>query len=266
VDIKTALMNLSTWFEEYVQGFLTGNQESDINVELKKNHTIRVRDAIIDVGKSISLNEEERSIAEACAILHDIGRFEQHKKYGTFADAKSENHAALGVNIIRDHNALRDFSVECREIIIRSVGCHNMPEIPSGFKSDSLEFLKLIRDADKIDILFVVTEYYMNYASGSNRVLELHLPDTEAISDEVFKPLSSGRIAQVKNLRSLNDFKIYQMGWVYDLNYRRSMQIIRERQYLEMLRKALPAESDRADQIYRVTNNYLDKKLGENYG
>jgi putative nucleotidyltransferase with HDIG domain len=265
MELKTALINLTAWFEEYVHGFLSGDPESDINVELKKNHTTRVKHAIIDIGKSISLNKDDMSIAEACAILHDIGRFEQHKKYGTFADAKSENHAALGVKIIREHNVLKDFSIECREIIIRSVGCHNMPAIPSGFNPDSIEFLKLIRDADKIDILFVVTEYYRNYASGSNRVIELHLPDTEAISDEVFKPLSSGRIAHVKNLRSLNDFKLYQMGWVYDLNYRRSMQIIRERQYLEMLRKALPAESDRADQIYRVTNNYLDKKLGETY-
>jgi putative nucleotidyltransferase with HDIG domain len=257
--LKTALLNLHLWFENYVNGFLSGETESDINVELKKYHTIRVRDAIIDIGKSINLHEDDMYIAEACAILHDIGRFEQHKKYGTFADSKSENHAALGVKIIREYDVLWDFPVKCKDIILQSVGCHNMATIPAGFKPDSLEFLKLIRDADKIDILYVVTEYYMTSESGSNRVLELHLPDTETISDEVFKPLSNGRIAQVKDLRSLNDFKLYQMGWVYDLNYRRSMQIIRERKYLEKLRAALPAESSRADQIYNITSNYLDK-------
>ncbi len=262
--LKTALENLTSWFEEYVNSFISGDPESDINVELKKHHTIRVRHAIIDVGKSIALNEDNMSIAEACAILHDIGRFEQYKNYGTFSDSISENHAALGVKIIREHNALRDFSAECREIIIRSVGCHNMPAIPSGFNPDSLEFLKLIRDADKIDILYVVTDYYMTSVSGTNKVLELHLPDTETISDEVFKPLASGRIAQVKNLRSLNDFKLYQMGWVYDLNYRRSLQIIKEKQYLERLREALPKRSDRADQIYHITCSYLDKSVGDN--
>lgn len=262
MDFKKALQNLAIWFEEYVKGFISGNPESDINVELKKNHTTRVRDAIIDVGKSIALNEDNMSIAEACAILHDIGRFEQYRKYGTFSDSKSENHAALGVKIIREHDVLTEFPAECREIIIRSVGCHNMPAIPSGFNPDSIEFLKLIRDADKIDILYVVTEYYMTSASGSNRVIELHLPDTETISDEVFQPLASGQIAQVQNLRSLNDFKLYQMGWVYDLNYRRSREIIRERQYLERLREALPKVSDRADQVYRITSDNLNKKLG----
>ncbi|NLD38608.1 MAG: HD domain-containing protein [Desulfatiglans sp.] len=262
MDLKTALLNLTAWFEKYVKGFISGHSESDINVELKKNHTIRVREAIIDIAKSIALDEEDMSVAEACAILHDIGRFEQYRRYRTFSDSISENHAALGVRIIREQDVLRDFPAECREVIIRSVGCHNMPAIPSGFSPESIEFLKLIRDADKIDILYVVTEYYMTSASGSNRVIELHLPDTETISDEVFKPLTSGQIAQVDNLRSLNDFKLYQMGWVYDLNYRRSLEIIRERKYLEMLREALPEVSDRADQVYRITNEYLDKKLG----
>jgi putative nucleotidyltransferase with HDIG domain len=263
--LKTALLNLHLWFKNYVNGFLSGETESDINIELKKNHTLRVRDAIIDVGKSISLHEDDISIAEACAILHDIGRFAQYRKYGTFADSKSENHAAMGVKIIREHEVLKNFPYECREIIIQSVGCHNMAAIPTGFNPESVEFLKLIRDADKIDILYVVTEYYMNSVSGTNRAVEMHLPDTEIISDEVFKPLASGRIAQVKNLRTLNDFKLYQMGWIYDLNYRRSMQIIKERKYLERLRAALPEVSDRADQIYRVTSNYLDNKMGENY-
>jgi putative nucleotidyltransferase with HDIG domain len=262
MTLKTALLNLTTWFEEYVNGFITGNPEADINIELKKNHTNRVRDTIIDVGKSINLHDEDIPVAEACAILHDIGRFEQYRQYGTFSDSKSENHAALGVKIIREHDVLTGFPVKSRDIIIRSVGCHNMPAIPSGFSPDSLEFLKLIRDADKIDILYVVTDYYMTTASGTNKVLELHLPDTETISDEVYEPLASGQIAQVNNLRSLNDFKLYQMGWIYDLNFRRSLEIIKERQYLERLRDALPEISDRADQVYRVTSSFLDNKLG----
>ena len=40
-------------------------------------------------------------IAEAVALLHDVGRFEQYKRYGTFNDRKSVNHAALGVEIMK---------------------------------------------------------------------------------------------------------------------------------------------------------------------
>ena len=260
MDIKTALSQLTTWFEEYVKGFASDDPDVQENIDLKKNHTIRVRDAILDIGKSIDLNEEEISLAEACALLHDIGRFEQHRRYGTFSDSKSENHAALGVRIIREHDVLKNFPHSAEEIIIRSVGCHNMSSIPEKNNRYWIRFLKLVRDADKIDILYVVTEYYKNSPSGSNKALELHLPDTDVISDAVYSPLAKGQIALIKDLCSLNDFKLYQMGWVYDLNFLRSLQIIKEKGYLEMIRNALPAASQKAENIYQITSAYLEKK------
>jgi putative nucleotidyltransferase with HDIG domain len=266
MDIKTALQQLTSWFEDYVKGFESGDPDVQENIDLKKKHTIRVREAILDIGKSIDLNEEKICLAETCALLHDIGRFEQYRRYGTFSDSKSENHAALGVRIIRKHDVLKNFSSYARKIIIRSVGCHNMSSVPQKNNRDWVLFLKLLRDADKIDILYVVTEYYKNSVSGSNKALELHLPDTDIISDAIYAPLVKGQIAYVKDLRSLNDFKLYQMGWIYDLNFLRSLQIIKERKYLKMIRNALPDSSPKSDEIYHITNAYLDDKLQESTG
>jgi len=263
MDNKTAISQLTFWFEKYVKGFASDDPEIKENVDLKKNHSLRVRNTIRDIGNSISLNKENMYVAEACALLHDIGRFEQHRIYGTFSDSKSENHAALGVRIIREHNLLENFAPAARKIIIRSVGCHNMSSIPEKNNGDWILFLKLLRDADKIDILYVVTEYYKNSESGSNKALELHLPDTENISGAVYTSLAKGRIALAENLRSLNDFKLYQMGWVYDLNFVRSLQIVREREYLEKIRSALPKSSGEADKIYQFTNSYLENTLRE---
>ena len=261
MDIKTALSDLTNWFEEYVKGFGSEDPGARENIELKKNHTFRVRDAILDIGKSIDLNEEDMCIAEACALLHDIGRFEQYRRFGTFSDSQSVNHASLGVRIIRELEVLKNFPPSTGKIIIPTVGCHNMSSVPEKNNKEWILFLKLVRDADKIDILYVVTEYYKTSASGSNKVLELHLPDTDIISDAVYNPLAKGHIALVKDLGSLNDFKLYQMGWVYDLNFTRSLRIIRERGYLEMLRNSLPETSDKAEKIYQITRGYLDIKL-----
>jgi len=140
------------------------------------------------------------------------------------------------------------------------VGCHNMSLIPEKNSNDWIGFLKLLRDADKIDILYVVTEYYKNSPSGSNKALELHLPDTDTISDAVYTLLKRGKIALAKDLCSLNDFKLYQMGWVYDLNFSRSFQIIKERNYLEMIRSSLPASSQKVEKIYQITRTYLEMK------
>lgn len=263
MNIKTALQQLTTWFENYAKGFTCDDPANQENIDLKTNHTFRVRDAILDIGTSIALNEEDMYLAEACALLHDIGRFEQHRRYGTFSDSISENHAALGVRIIREYGALKNFLPAARKIIIRSVGCHNMSSIPEKNNRDWVKFLKLVRDADKIDILYVITEYYKNSVSGSNKALELHLPDTDIISDSVYTSLAKGQIALVKDLCSLNDFKLYQMGWIYDFNFIRSLQIVKERGYLNMIRNALPKSSKKAEEIYQITNTYLDNKLND---
>ena len=261
MEIKTALSKLTIWFENYVTGFASEDPDAQQNIGLKKNHTLRVRNVILDIGNSINLTEDDMYIAEACALLHDIGRFEQHRRYGTFADSKSENHAAIGVRIIREHDVLNNFPPEAVKIIIRTVGCHNMPSIPEKNNRDWILFLKLVRDADKIDILYIITEYYKNSASGSNKALEMHLPNSDIISDAVYEPLANGQIAIIKNLCSLNDFKIYQMGWVYDLNFSRSLQVFRERGYLKMIRDALPGSSKKAEKIYEITSTFLEKRL-----
>ena len=39
-------------------------------------------------------------LAEAIAVLHDIGRFEQFFRYHTYSDSASVDHARLGADII----------------------------------------------------------------------------------------------------------------------------------------------------------------------
>ncbi|MBN2419481.1 MAG: HD domain-containing protein [Deltaproteobacteria bacterium] len=263
MDIKAALSQVTTWFTGYVKGYASDDSNAQENIDLKINHTFRVRSIIVDIGTSMHLKKDEICIAEACALLHDIGRFEQYRRYGTFSDSKSENHAHLGVRIIREHDVLKNFPLEAKKIIIRSVGCHNMSFIPEKGNKKWILFLKLLRDADKIDILYVVTEYYKNSVRGSNRVLELHLPDTDTISEAIYEPLLNGKIALVKDLCSLNDFKLYQMGWVYDMYFSRTLQIVKEREYLEKLRDALPKSSEKADKIYQAIITFLENRISK---
>ncbi len=261
METNKTLQQLTGCFEEYVRKFKSDSPEIQENIDLKRDHTFRVRDLIKDIGTSTGLDGNDMCIAEACALLHDVGRFEQYRKYGTFSDAKSENHAAMGVRAIRTHNMLKDFSVEAEKIIIRTVGCHNMSSVPQNNSGNWLLFLKLVRDADKMDILYVVTEYYRNFASGTNKTLELDLPDIPDISDDIYNPIVNGHLALTNKLKTLNDFKVYQMGWMYDLNFLRSYQIVKEREYLKKLRNALPTFSERADDIYKAAFNFTEKKL-----
>jgi hypothetical protein len=250
--------NLKSWFADYVRRFDAGDPEIRKNVDLKSEHTHRVCENILDIGRSLDLSPGDLCIAEAAALLHDVGRFEQYRRYRTFVDKKSENHAALGVKIIEENRLLEEFGAGPAAVIRRAVACHNRLAAPAEGDPKFLLVLRMLRDADKVDIYRVVTEYYHRSAGSRNQAVELGLPDTDDISDAVYGTLMAGRPARMDDLRVLNDFKLLQIGWVFDLNFPRSFEMVRERGCLEGIRDALPRDDKRVEDIYSKARAHLD--------
>jgi putative nucleotidyltransferase with HDIG domain len=253
---------LSSWFEDYVARFSSNEAAVQENVNLKIEHTRMVRKEILDIGRSLELPNGDLRLAEAAALLHDIGRFEQYSRYRTFADHRSEDHGVLGVKVIEKENILEMLTAEDADIILRAVGCHNRAQLPEGESSRCLLFLKLLRDADKVDILRVVTEYYRSSENGRKRSIELDLSDENRVSDNIYEALMKGRTACMADLETLNDFKLLQIGWVYDLNYPRTFQLVSERQYLRKIRDSLPEDSARVDEVYGRAFLHLTRGRG----
>ena len=83
-------------FAEYVRSYDAG----DPKIALKTAHTYRVAAISEDIAHSLGLHDRDVSIAWLNGMLHDIGRFEQVKRYGTFIDADSVDHAQLGADIL----------------------------------------------------------------------------------------------------------------------------------------------------------------------
>jgi len=55
------------------------------------------------------------------------------------------------------------------------------------------------------------------------------------------------------------------MGWVYDINFPRTFQLIRERGYLEMIRDVLP-RSEKILRVYSRVQSYLEENCREKRG
>jgi len=203
------------WFDDYVQSFKTGDDEEQRNIILKEEHTRRVCDEIGSIGRRLDLDECELLLADVIARLHDIGRFEQYARYGTFVDRDSENHAELGLSILEQHDVLHRFESGVRDLIVRAIRYHNRAVLPSQESEAVLFFSKLLRDADKLDIWRVVIEYYHRDNGRRNDALELGLPDTPGVSEAVCEDLRERRIVDIAHVKNLNDFKLLQVGWIF---------------------------------------------------
>jgi len=263
---KALLPGLKAWFAEYLRRFDSDDPTVQENMDLKAEHTRKVCEAIRKIGQSLELSEEDLCLAEASGLLHDIGRFEQYRRYRTFVDHRSGNHALLGVQVIQTSRVLESLDPAAADILIRAVAYHNRAALPEGEPERCLFFLKLLRDADKVDIWRVVTEYYRKAGNNRNRAIELDLPDTDGISAPVYEALMNGRLVQSADLKTLQDFKLLQIGWIYDVNFPGTFQMVREKKYLEAIRQALPLDSSRVTEVYERALDHLRRNVSAAQG
>ena len=83
------------WFRDFVMSFYLDDDYVRTNITLKEEHTYRVCENVKTLGQALGLNDNDLRIGETAALFHDLGRFEQFRKYRSFDDRGSENHAAL---------------------------------------------------------------------------------------------------------------------------------------------------------------------------
>ncbi|WP_319525314.1 HD domain-containing protein [uncultured Desulfosarcina sp.] len=237
------LAELQSWFNAYTRSFLTGDPKKDSAHQLKIDHTARVCENIRLLATSIGLPENQVRIAEAVALLHDVGRFEQYKRYGTFNDRKSVNHAALGVEIMKKTGVLAGLSDDEQKQIVDAVRFHNAPSLPSGKPSEELLFLRLIRDADKLDIWKVFADYY-RFDNEPETAIVQHLPDQPTWAPSIIEDIANRRMARFSHMETLNDFKLLQLSWVFDLNFPETFVQAKQRGDLAVIAGTLPDAPD----------------------
>jgi hypothetical protein len=166
------------------------------------------------------------------------------------------NHAEFGVEILREEQTLRRLEESEHDLVLRAISYHNRMDLPLDETDRCLTFSKMLRDADKLDIWQVFTDYYARQGGASDTTIIHNLPDTPGISDRICADLLAGKTARYGDAKNLNDFKLLQVGWVFDINFAPSVRRIQERDYMGMIRNALP-QSGQIAQIFSEVQSYL---------
>ncbi|MBI9077837.1 MAG: HD domain-containing protein [Desulfatibacillum sp.] len=248
------------WFRTYAKGFYGDDGREWEACALKRRHTFRVMGEIGVLGKSLELSPEDMNLARTMALFHDVGRFVQYARFKTFVDAISADHGRLSVEVLREEYVLDDLSAQNRDLIMYCVEWHNKKELPPDASPREKYFLRLLRDADKLDIWRVVTAHYNGRSEAPRETVELGLPRTGKISPRVHAEILAGGVVNSLDLKTAPDFMALQMGWVFDLNLYKSFELLHKRAYLEKIARALPPSRE-ARQIYRKVRSYLDERL-----
>ena len=214
-------------FAAYVAAY----DRTDVKIHLKEEHTERVAALSEQIAGSLKLTAGDTDLAWLLGMLHDIGRFEQLRRFGTFADAKSVNHAALSADILFQDNRIRRFVQEESEdaVIQKAIRLHNVYELPQMNSVREKMFCDILRDADKIDILKVNCDIPMS---------EIYDEPEEAFYED---DISEAVLADILACRNVNrahtmtaiDHLIGHISLTFGLVYPESFRIVSRQGYLD---------------------------------
>lgn len=151
-------------FKSYTDAYDATNPR----IALKIEHTYHVAEACDAVAREQGWSSEDIDLAWLCGLLHDMGRFEQLRRWDTFKDAESMSHAALGIEVLFGENpddapavtSIRDFIDDPAEdeLIRASIAYHSDFRLPARLDVRTRSFCDIVRDGDKIDIMRTIAD------------------------------------------------------------------------------------------------------------
>lgn len=249
------LAQVRDWFESYVSTYAIGDPDYSRNIRLKINHSKKVSEDITLISSAERMPEADVALAGTIGILHDVGRFPQYKQYRTFKDSISINHGELGSQIISTGRALKGLSPEESALVCTAVRYHNTHKVPHLGDERAETFIRLIRDADKVDIWRVLLEEFFEVAPEQRATAAgLSLPDARLCTPGLVALLNERRVIMLSQLRNIRDFILMLASWCYDINFGTSFRLLIDRGYFERYLSILSEDADASSAVVRVKN------------
>lgn len=232
-------------FKQYVSNYDSSNSKIIRKIE----HSYRVSKLSKKIAGNLKLPKEEISLAQLIGLLHDIGRFEQVKKYNTFKDYLSVDHADLGVEILKKDDYISNYcnDKEYKTIILESIRNHNKYKIDPNLKDKTLMHAKIIRDADKIDILNII-------ANENNKVFK-----ELSISKNILESFYKKKLIKNEEKITKLDYLIGSLALVFDMNFNVSFEILQEKDYLNKIADKITVSEK--ENIKSFLNKYISERV-----
>ena len=224
------------------------------HITRKIYHSLRVMKVSKKIAEDLNLTKEQIELATLIGLLHDIARFEQRKRYGTYYDKKSVDHGDLAVELLEENNFIRTFieTDKYDDIIKCAIKNHNKYEIES-LEGEKLLQSQIIKDADKIDIF-----YQLAYEFAKDK----NLIENSKISEDYMKQIRQEKCIYRNADESAIDEIVLITSFIYDIHFDSSLKLIKKEDYIGKMFKQFNLNENNKEQveeILKIVNKFLQK-------
>lgn len=277
MEIKTAAMKpqINRFFERIINMIIDRERvkntfaeytsrynATDPKIKLKIDHTYRVAELCELIARDLKLDEYETDVAWLTGMLHDVGRFEQIKRYNTFNDAQSVDHANFGADLLFKEGFLDTYVDGFHDdkygvIVENAIRNHSAFRIDERLDEYTVMFCNILRDADKVDIFRVNVD---TPAEDIYNVTTEELKNSQ-VSPEVMAAFDERHAVLRSCKKTVVDHVAGHIALTFELVYPISLQIAKERGYLD---KMMAFESDNEitgkqfEEIRAKLNEYVE--------
>ena len=276
-------------FQEYTDRYDSTNPK----IKLKIDHTYRVADLCEQIAQSLELSAAEVDLAWLSGMLHDVGRFEQLRRYNTFSDAQSIDHARFAVELLYDEGLIADYvpEISTTELVSDArtwrsmggvnefptaqsedmplsdilqtlriaIGEHSAYRIQKGLDERTRMVCQILRDADKVDIFRVICDTPMEEVYGFQTKDILR----SAITPEVMQAFYEHHAVLRKLKKCPADYIVAHGSLTFELVYPESLRIAKEQGYLKQMMSFQSENPDTAEifeDLRKDLNGYLEER------
>lgn len=223
--------------------YIKSNFNLKIN-ELKGKyyHSFRVAKICEKLCEKLKLDKD---LGCTIGILHDFYRFQQFTEFCSFCDYKTYDHGDKACELLFQKKFIKNFCIKNSQyaIIFFTVKNHNKhkintAEIKSFFegkeiqnlgevvdlkksenkysKEQIINYCKLIRDADKIDII----KSLKNFKIFKSKNLK------NGVTNSILNALNTKKLPKIKFCKTKLDRLLIYLGFIFDINFKESFLLI----------------------------------------
>lgn len=252
IDIAHAKQEFEKYLDEY--------DREDEQICLKIVHTYGVVKYAGEIARKMECSGEDVELAELIGLLHDIGRFEQIRRFHSF-EPGTMDHAVFGAELLfGEEKLIRRFVEDDKfdELIDAAIRKHSDFKLEGIHDARTLFHAKLIRDADKLDNCRVKLEASVEAMLGVSEKAAGEGLISPAVWESCLRResvLSADRHVPV-------DYWVSYLAQYYDINFPETCEIIEEEDYINRIAGRLTyQEQDTRTKLHILTedlNGYLE--------
>ena len=234
-------------FEEYI---FNNYDIKLLGINRKYYHSKRVAILSKKIAENLNLSLHDVKLATTIGLLHDIARFFEYDLFGKF-NSQHFDHGKYGVKLLKEDDYIKKYNVSEEDLddLYAAIYYHNKYAISRKYQNN--KFCKIIRDADKIDIIYLVS-IHQNMITASI--------ENYTVSPKVYKDFNKGKCIKEKDVKTKGDKILNILSFIYDINYTYSLKIIKENNYIEEMFNNL-GKSENLKPYFEIINRVINQKI-----